>query len=73
MSKSSVLGIIFGWGIVFATIRIATSDIGMFWDTGSFLLVIIGPYFSMLMGDEVEPRKNYIMENAHFVRNLDIV
>ena len=30
-------------------------------------------YFSMLMGDEVEPRKNYIMENAHFVRNLDIV
>jgi DNA gyrase subunit B len=30
-------------------------------------------YFEMLMGDEVEPRKNYIMENAHFVRNLDIV
>ena len=30
-------------------------------------------YFSMLMGDEVEPRKNYIMENAQFVRNLDIV
>ncbi len=29
-------------------------------------------YFSMLMGDEVEPRKNYIMENAHFVQNLDI-
>jgi len=29
-------------------------------------------YFSMLMGDEVEPRKNYIMENAHFVKNLDI-
>ncbi|MBR1946356.1 MAG: MotA/TolQ/ExbB proton channel family protein [Alphaproteobacteria bacterium] len=50
MSKSSVLGIILGWGIVFATIRIATPDISMFWDTGSFLLVIIGPYFSMLMG-----------------------
>ena len=30
-------------------------------------------YFSMLMGDEVEPRKNYIMENANFVRNLDLV
>jgi len=29
-------------------------------------------YFDMLMGDEVEPRKNYIMENAHFVQNLDI-
>lgn len=29
--------------------------------------------FSMLMGDEVEPRKQYIVENAHFVKNLDIV
>ena len=29
--------------------------------------------FSMLMGDEVEPRKKYIVENAHFVKNLDIV
>ncbi len=28
--------------------------------------------FSMLMGDEVEPRKNFIIENAHFVKNLDV-
>ncbi|MFX4262951.1 DNA topoisomerase (ATP-hydrolyzing) subunit B [Pelotomaculum propionicicum] len=28
--------------------------------------------FSMLMGDRVEPRRDYIMENAHLVRNLDV-
>ena len=28
--------------------------------------------FSMLMGEEVEPRKNFIIDNAHFVENLDI-
>ncbi|MDD4334056.1 MAG: DNA topoisomerase (ATP-hydrolyzing) subunit B, partial [Desulfotomaculaceae bacterium] len=28
--------------------------------------------FSMLMGDRVEPRRNYIMENARLVRNLDV-
>lgn len=27
--------------------------------------------FEMLMGDEVEPRKNYITQNAQFVKNLD--
>ena len=26
---------------------------------------------SMLMGDEVEPRKNFIVQNAHYVQNLD--
>ena len=28
--------------------------------------------FSMLMGDKVEPRKNFIIENAQFVKDLDI-
>ena len=49
MSKSSLFGFICGWGIVLITIRIATPNFLMFWDVGSFLLVIIGPYFSMLM------------------------
>ena len=28
--------------------------------------------FDMLMGDDVEPRRNYIIENSKFVENLDI-
>ncbi|HBF1489047.1 TPA: DNA topoisomerase (ATP-hydrolyzing) subunit B [Clostridioides difficile] len=34
--------------------------------------VIADEVFSMLMGDKVAPRKEFIEENARFVRNLDI-
>lgn len=49
MSKSSLIGIIIGWGIVFVSIRLATDNVLMFWDLNSFVLVLVGPYFAMLI------------------------
>lgn len=34
--------------------------------------IIADQTFSMLMGDDVGPRKDFIISNAHFVKNLDI-
>lgn len=34
--------------------------------------IIADQTFDMLMGDDVEPRRNYIIENSKFVQNLDI-
>ncbi len=29
-------------------------------------------YFDILMGDRVEPRRDFITANAHMVKNLDV-
>ncbi len=35
-------------------------------------LMEIDEYFSILMGDKVEPRREFIAAHAHEVRNLDV-
>ncbi|MCQ2914955.1 MAG: MotA/TolQ/ExbB proton channel family protein [Alphaproteobacteria bacterium] len=53
MNKSTLFGFLLGWGIVFWTIILSvsgsTGGVGMFWDFPSFLLVMVGPYFAMMM------------------------
>ena len=34
--------------------------------------VSIDETFSVLMGDKVEPRREFIVENAKYVKNLDV-
>ena len=34
--------------------------------------VMADKMFTLLMGDKVEPRRDFIIENAKFVRNLDV-
>ncbi|MBU4387150.1 DNA topoisomerase IV subunit B, partial [Candidatus Dependentiae bacterium] len=47
-------------------------------ETRKFLQVTIedaikaDQWFTSLMGDEVEERRDYIQKHAHFVKNLDI-
>ena len=47
-------------------------------DTRTLLLVTVedaleaNTMFTTLMGDKVEPRREFIQENARLVRNLDI-
>ena len=38
----------------------------------SYSYAVVDEYFDILMGDKVEPRRQFIIANAQYVKNLDV-